>query len=1188
MKRLAFLAMVFLAVPYPASAAGRPKAVAVVDFENVTKDKSLDWLGTGIAETLVTDLGNVPGVELVERSRLQSVLKELKFGHSEYVDFSTAKKLGKIVGADYMVVGGYQKLQDDLRLTARLVEVGTGKILLPSQVDGKYKDLFSLEDQLAGLLRKAVGVNLGEEEATPFAGASSSLEALHRFSDGVNYFRDGLDKEALENLDAALKLDSRFSLANYYKGLVLEKENHWGDALQSFKQALLGSEEVKREAWKWEPPFEQARSKRLVWAVREENEQKVQEGAEKQEGKKKEKEEKEDLNLFSKVHRLIFLEKVGKTAVLYITDPRLHTTKRMVLPDASVFEGFSWVVGSENVAVISAFQQSALGDREGAGEWHLYGVDLDKATLRWSSHVPETRYPDMWDFYQGTLILYWEPGTLYLVEGSTGRGSNLNLGRLVDSPEFSLDSGDPKLGRLILAIYPGKGGFAVLRGDSGQKLWGIKGEASDWTVRTFAQSFPTGDEWYVDRVLVMDTKADRVVGYRAATGEKVFELSVPLESSLREGVSYKWVVYAKEKSGWSASHLEDTLYVACRPKAVCALDVGYRPRNPTRVLWRTSVGDTPSNIVVFRDRLYVASKKGEVITLKRATGRVEARTKLRGENIHPVYVRGNLALLRTDDGYLGLDLQTLETKWEYKTHAEGFWRGSCLQGMLVFQTGKKEVTALDISSGEVLWRHLGNRLPTIIPGVNSVFVADETGVQEYVSPKSATQPSLLKAEVMTQMALSLLESRQPDEAASLAQKVVHELDPDYPGAHEVLAGIYRQKNDTKGALRETLAYYQLLGPESDRAREVFQDLKRNFYLHWRTDTEIPRLSDAADLGNQVILSDWEGRSSALNLQAGDIDWRQDVEEHFKGSTISRDSQILYSVTGQSEESTGLQVWQVAAETGERKLLGTLDSPFRVQGLGLQPAAARLFLLSAGVEQSSGVQLWRLMSVDTGSGKLQWERSGRLESGEYVSGLVADANHVFYSAGTTLHVLSASDGKDVAQPDVGGFTDLIESLVCPGKTFYVMANRRLGSYEVGSNRVNWLFNLPEGQSWVPLGKDYLRGSTFYFSSGDEVLAVDLSDKEGLKDRVRWRLSMAKGTTAEHLRVVGDRVYCLRDDETLLQVDADSGRVISEFPVLWDAEQFFVKGDEFYGITSDGQAYSMKLAPLTDGPATQAQK
>lgn len=1182
MKRAVYLLTFLLAFSLPANPKGRAKAVAVVDFENVTKDKAIDWLGNGIAEVLVTDLGNVAGVNLVERKDLHAVLKELNFGRSDYVDPTTAQKIGKIVGADYMVVGGYQKFQDDLRLTARLVEVGTGKVFMPAQVDGKYEDVFSLEDQLAGMLRKAIGVTLDPDEAAPVGVSSSSLDAYHLFSDGVYYFRDGLNKEALENLDGALKLDPRFSLAHYYRGLVLEKQNRWDDAVQSFKQALLGSEEVKREAWNWDPPYEQAKSKRHVWAVLDFAEQKGKEGAGKQKGKKKE--EEEEINFFSKAQRLIFSEKLGKTAVLYITEPRHHTSKRMVLPDASVFGTMPWVGGSKGAAVISAYDESPISD---TGDWHLYGVDLDAAALRWNYHLQRMRHPDVWGFDRTTFLLYWNPGVYVFVDSSTGHASKVTLGQVAEFPGFSVDSGDPKLGRVILASYPGNNGFAVLRADNGQKLWGVKGDASEWATQAFGHKNPAGDEWYLDRVLLMDAKANKVVGYRTATGDRLFELSVPMESSRPEGWFGKRVVSARagELPGQTT---EDVIYVACKGKAIWALDLGDHPRNPARVLWRTSVDEKPDIILALRDRLYVASKKGDVETLTRATGKVEARTKLRGENVFPVYVRGDLAILRTDDGYLGLDLRTLETKWEYKTHLEGWWEGACMQGMLVFQSGKKEVAAVDISTGEVLWRHLGKKPPTIIPGTNSVFVADETGIQEYISPKSSAQPPLLKAEVMTQMALSDLESHQTEEAASLAQKVVHELDPDYAGAHEVLAGIYKQKNDSKNALRETVAYYQLLGPDSDRAREVFQDLKRNFNLLWRTDTEIANLSDATNLGNQVILTDWEGRASALNVQAGAIDWRLNVEEHFKGSMVSQDSKKVYFVTGRSEEGTGLQIWQVAAEAGEKKLLGNLDSSFRVQGLQLQSAAARLFLMTTGMEQSTGTQIWRLVCVDTDSGKALWERSGKYQPDEYVSGLVADASHVLYSVGKTLNVLSAGDGKDVAQTDVGGSASPTASLVSPGKIYYLISNRRLGSYDVSSNHVNWLFDLPEGESWIPLSRDYLRGSIFYFSSGNEVVAVDLSEKEGLKDRVRWRLPMAQGTNAEHLRVVGDQLYCLRDDETLLRIDADSGRVLSEFPVLWDAEQFFVKGDALYAVTADGQAYAMKLAASAESAGTQAKK
>ena len=112
------IGMIWLSLVFAvnAPAADRFKRIAVMDFENTNKDKALDWMGVGLAETLSTELGRIQDLTLVERKRLNDALKEIKFGRSEFVDPSTAQKMGQVLGADSVVVGSFQKFQDDLRI----------------------------------------------------------------------------------------------------------------------------------------------------------------------------------------------------------------------------------------------------------------------------------------------------------------------------------------------------------------------------------------------------------------------------------------------------------------------------------------------------------------------------------------------------------------------------------------------------------------------------------------------------------------------------------------------------------------------------------------------------------------------------------------------------------------------------------------------------------------------------------------------------------------------------------------------------------------------------------------------------------------------------------------------------------------------------------------------------------------
>ncbi len=88
-----------------ASAETSKPVVSVLYFENSTGDASLDVLRKGLADMIITDLVAWDGVTVVERTRLEAVLSELKLQQSKAIDRAPAVKVGKIIRAQYAITG---------------------------------------------------------------------------------------------------------------------------------------------------------------------------------------------------------------------------------------------------------------------------------------------------------------------------------------------------------------------------------------------------------------------------------------------------------------------------------------------------------------------------------------------------------------------------------------------------------------------------------------------------------------------------------------------------------------------------------------------------------------------------------------------------------------------------------------------------------------------------------------------------------------------------------------------------------------------------------------------------------------------------------------------------------------------------------------------------------------------------
>ena len=116
------------------SASAAPAAagpVEVAAFANLSGDPADAWIGDGIAETLAADLGGAGGT----------------------------------AAPGLRVAGAYQRVGGRLRITARLLDPATGRVVAGTRVDGALADLFGLQDELAARLAAAARGARPEEAA---------------------------------------------------------------------------------------------------------------------------------------------------------------------------------------------------------------------------------------------------------------------------------------------------------------------------------------------------------------------------------------------------------------------------------------------------------------------------------------------------------------------------------------------------------------------------------------------------------------------------------------------------------------------------------------------------------------------------------------------------------------------------------------------------------------------------------------------------------------------------------------------------------------------------------------------------------------------------------------------------------------------------------------------------------------
>jgi len=190
------------------------KSVAIMEFDNFSIGKyqeQLGALGKGLADWFENDFAKISEMKVVERDKINFVLKEIELQKSGAVDRSTAVRVGKILGAKYMVFGSITQLDDKhTRMVVRVVSVETSEII--ASVDREAKPEYSkLEKELVEELAKKLDIKLSDEvKALIMEGGTESLDATTFYSKGLEYMDRYDYKNAYEYFKKAYELDNSF------------------------------------------------------------------------------------------------------------------------------------------------------------------------------------------------------------------------------------------------------------------------------------------------------------------------------------------------------------------------------------------------------------------------------------------------------------------------------------------------------------------------------------------------------------------------------------------------------------------------------------------------------------------------------------------------------------------------------------------------------------------------------------------------------------------------------------------------------------------------------------------------------------------------------------------------------------------------------------------------------------------
>ncbi len=174
----------------------------------------LGGIGTGLAQSFLGDFSKISSLKIVERDKIDFLIKEQQLATSGMVDQNTAIKAGKILSAHLMIFGGFTQIdKNNTIMVARIVNVETSEVIAVLDHKGG-SNYFEMEKELVKKICDQLDVLLTEQEAKKVEmGGTESLDATAQYAMGLE-FEDKYDyPNAFEHFRKACEIDPNFAEA---------------------------------------------------------------------------------------------------------------------------------------------------------------------------------------------------------------------------------------------------------------------------------------------------------------------------------------------------------------------------------------------------------------------------------------------------------------------------------------------------------------------------------------------------------------------------------------------------------------------------------------------------------------------------------------------------------------------------------------------------------------------------------------------------------------------------------------------------------------------------------------------------------------------------------------------------------------------------------------------------------------
>ncbi len=202
-------------------------AVAVLPFENLTGNDQLDYIGLGMAAGLISQLSELPALNVVGRTRAWSANESAR----------SQAELAEILGVNVVVEGSVLATGKNLQVDVAALDGQSSRVLWTDSFAGEQDALYELHQTISDGVARVLSVSLSPEERRRLARSGPSGKAFDYYLQGIERLEERANPRnfefAADLFRQAIRLEGDVAIFHAALGNALARQNLEGHARAS-------------------------------------------------------------------------------------------------------------------------------------------------------------------------------------------------------------------------------------------------------------------------------------------------------------------------------------------------------------------------------------------------------------------------------------------------------------------------------------------------------------------------------------------------------------------------------------------------------------------------------------------------------------------------------------------------------------------------------------------------------------------------------------------------------------------------------------------------------------------------------------------------------------------------------------------------------------------------------------------